>query len=60
MKPEDIGFILIDAPITPYSSEEDILAWINELKEHPHRERSEVQEEIAIAENILMGRKNVH
>ena len=54
----EVGYILIDSPITPYSSEEDILVWINELKEHPYRERTEVQEEIAKAETILMGNKN--
>lgn len=52
------GYILIDSPITPYSSEEDILTWINKLKAHSNRERPEVQEEITIAENILMERKN--
>lgn len=54
---DDIGFILIDSPITPYSSEEDILVWINELENHPNRERPEVQEEIKIAKHILNGNK---
>lgn len=32
---DDIAYILIDPPITPYSSEKDILAWIEHLKTLP-------------------------
>ena len=53
----EIGYILIDSPITPYSSEEDVLIWIKELEEHPNKERPEVQEEIKLAKNILNGNK---
>jgi len=28
---DDIGYILIDPPVTPFSSEEEIIAWIAEL-----------------------------
>ncbi len=54
---EEVGYILIDSPITPYSSEEDVLRWIKELEAHPNKERPEVQEEIESAKNILNGNK---
>ena len=51
MKPDDIAFILIDSPVTPYSSEEDILAWIEELKTYP--DRPEVREAILQAQEYI-------
>jgi len=50
---DDVGYILIDSPITPYSQEDDIRAWINKLETHANKERPEVQEEIEIAKNHL-------
>lgn len=54
---DEEGYILIDSPITPYSSEEDVLRWIKELEAYTNKERPEVQEEIEIAKNILNGNK---
>jgi len=55
---DEVEYILIDSPITPYSSEADILKWIKKLEGYPNKERTEVQEEIEIAKNILNGNKN--
>lgn len=53
---ENIGYILIDSPVTPYSSEEDILTWIKKLKIYP--DRPEVREAISQAqEHIKMKRE---
>ena len=54
---EDVGYILIDPPVTAYSSEEDILVWINELKTDPHRNRQEVREALKDAQEMLKRRK---
>ena len=50
---DEVEYILIDSPITPYSSEADILKWIKELEDYPNKERPEVQEEIEIAKKYL-------
>lgn len=54
-KPEDVGFILIDPPITPYSSEKDILAWIVHLKTLP--DLSEVKNAISQAKDYIKMKK---
>jgi len=43
--------ILIDSPVGPFSPEEDILAWIKELKTYP--DRPEVRKAIADANEFL-------
>jgi len=53
---DDIAYILIDPPVTPYSSEEDILAWIEELKAMP--DLPEVRFSIAEAMNYLKMKKD--
>ena len=50
---DEAGYILIDSPITPYSSKDDVLRWIKELEEHPNKERPEIQEEIETAKKYL-------
>lgn len=52
---KDIGYILIDPPVTPFSAEKDILAWIEELKEYPIR--PEVKEALTTAYEMLERRK---
>jgi len=48
--PDDASeYVLIDPPVVPFSSEEDILAWINELKALP--DRPEVRSSIEEAKN---------
>jgi hypothetical protein len=34
---DDIGYILIDPPVSVYSPAEEILAWIKELEQLPDR-----------------------
>lgn len=48
---EDIEYILIDPPVTPYSPKEDILAWIEKLKTLPTL--PEVKEAIAEANKYI-------
>ncbi|MFK5949664.1 MAG: hypothetical protein QM500_12945 [Methylococcales bacterium] len=48
---EEIGYILIDAPVTQYSPKEEILAWIDTLKTYP--DRPEVRREIKNAKEWL-------
>lgn len=48
---EDVAYILIDPPVTPFSSEKDILAWIEELKTYP--DRPEVREAILQAKEYI-------
>lgn len=48
---ENIGYILIDPPVTPFSPEKDILAWIEKLKTLP--DRPEVREAISQAQEYL-------
>ena len=52
---ENIGYILIDPPVTPHSSEEDILAWIKKLKTYP--DRPEVREAISQAQEYIKMKK---
>ena len=48
---ENIAFILIDSPISLYSSKDEIIAWIRELNTMPNR--PEVEEEIEKAHQYL-------
>jgi len=48
------GLILIDPPVGPYSSQEEILAWIEELKAMP--QVSYVPESIVEAQKWLAER----
>lgn len=41
---EEVGYILIDAPVTAYSPKEEILAWIEKLKTYPNK--PEVKDEL--------------
>ena len=52
---KNIGYILIDPPVTPFSPEKDILAWIEELKTLP--DRPEVREAISQAQEYLNMKK---
>jgi len=52
---ENIGYILIDPPVTPHSLEKDILAWIKKLKTFP--DRPEVREAISQAQEYLEMQK---
>jgi hypothetical protein len=49
------GYILIDPPVGQFSSEEDILAWIEELNSFP--DRPEVREAITDAKKILQCKR---
>ena len=53
---DDIGYILIDSPVGAYSPEEDIIAWIDELKTYP--DRPEVGNSIEEAKNLLNRKRN--
>jgi hypothetical protein len=44
--------ILIDSPITPYSSEQEIKDWLNELSKMP-QDNKQVKKAIKIAEKAL-------
>lgn len=48
---QNLGYILIDPPVGPYSPVEDIKAWIAELKRMP--ERPEVIDAIRQAESWI-------
>jgi len=48
---DDIGYILIDSPVGPYSSEEEIISWIEKLKTYP--DRPEVRDSIEEAKDML-------
>ncbi len=52
---KNIGYILIDPPVTPHSSEKDILAWIKKLKTFP--DRPEVKEAISQAQEYIKMKK---
>ena len=54
-KDKDIAYILINPPVTPFASEEDILAWIEELKTLPNL--PEVRLSISEAKNYLKMKK---
>lgn len=49
----EMDYILIDAPITPYSSKEEIEAWIKELKSM--EQTPEVIAAIEDAKELLEG-----
>jgi len=48
---KDVNYVLIDSPVTPYSSIEDIKAWIEELRKLP--DTREVKEEVLRMDDIL-------
>jgi hypothetical protein len=48
---EEVGYILIDPPVGPYSSDKAIKEWITELEMYP--DRPEVQEAIREAREWL-------
>jgi hypothetical protein len=52
---KNIGYILIDPPVTPFSPEEDILAWIDHLKTLP--DLPEVRDAISQAEDYIKMKK---
>jgi len=52
---EDIAYILIDPPVTPYSSKEDIFAWLEKLKTLP--DLPEVRDAVSQAQEYLKMKK---
>lgn len=53
----NIGYILIDPPVGPFSSEEEILVWIEELKTLPNRPEVKQAIEEAYSYISLKGNK---
>lgn len=54
-KADDIAYILLDSPVTPFSSEKDILAWIDHLKTLP--DLPEVRLAISQAKDYIKMKK---
>lgn len=53
--PDDIAYILIDPPVTSFSSEKDIFAWIVHLKILP--DLHEVRDTLSQAEDYIKMKK---
>lgn len=54
---DEVGYILIDPPVTPFSPTNEILNWIQELKAHKYNSRPEVQEALETAKKYLKWKK---
>ena len=52
---EEVQFILIDSPVGPYSQEDEIIAWLAELRKMP--DLPEVKQAINEAKSWLRLRK---
>lgn len=51
-----MSYVLIDPPITPYSTDEEVLEWIAELEAMPQSEQVNVA--INSARTLLIEREN--